>query len=70
MDGLVPMCMQTACPLPTLGPDERRIMDIRQDIIELRDLVPPHEVLRHHGATMQDARHIAAIEREVQSWQK
>ncbi len=50
------------CPIPPLTPDERRILEMRGMLIQLKDLVDPGTVLMMHGADIGDLKILAAIE--------
>lgn len=54
-----------ACWLPVLGPEEKRILDMRRRLDALRGLLGPEAVLKMHGATFNDLDMLAALEEEA-----
>jgi len=66
IDGEEPDCWEGECKLPPLCARGRRILEIRDRIINLRDIVDPGSILRIYRADDEDIELLALVEEELQ----
>lgn len=62
-DLAAPQCDK--CPIPALDADNVRVMEMRSMIVSLKGLMDASVVVKAFGATMDDMRLLAALEREM-----
>lgn len=66
IDGVIPDCQtDKGCLVPPLDEDAQRVMNIREKLITLKELVDPGTILRMHNATREDIEMLAAVEEEM-----
>ena len=69
-NGIEPICWEGECPIPPLDAQGQRILEIRERIIELRDLVDSGAILRIYRADEEDLELLALWEKEVRGAEK
>lgn len=63
IDGAIPDCRtEKGCLIPPLSETGARIMQVREKLMKLKDLVDPATILRMHGVTLDDLDLLAAVE--------
>ena len=66
LDGILPDCQSDAgCLIPRLHPLGARAMNIRDKLVRLHRLKIGGEILRMHGATLEDLELLALAEDEL-----
>jgi hypothetical protein len=65
VDGTEPDCWDGECKLPALCATGQRILEIRDRIITLQDIVDPGSILRMYGADLEDIELLAEVEEEI-----
>lgn len=65
-DGTEPDCWDGECKIPPLDEQGMRILEIRNRILELKDLVDAGAILNIYRATEEDLELLAAWEQEIQ----
>jgi len=66
IDDVEPPCFSRTCYIPQ--PDERgqRILEIRDKLIKLHDLVDPGTILKLYNSTVEDIELLAYVEEEME----
>jgi hypothetical protein len=65
-DGIQPDCeTEEGCKIPPLGPDERRLIEIHEKLVALRDLVGPEIIMQAYEVTKEDMDMLALIEATI-----
>ncbi|MEW6115670.1 MAG: hypothetical protein AB1553_02060 [Nitrospirota bacterium] len=64
-DGYDPECIEGECKLPPLDPLGARILEIRQRLLSLNELVDAGTILRLYDVDLVDLELLAAVEEEL-----
>jgi len=69
-DGVDPDCIEGNCLIPPLDEQGQRILEIRDKLISLRELVDAGTILKLYDATLEDMETLAAVEQEFKEHQQ
>lgn len=71
IDGAVPDCQtDKGCLIPQLDEQGQRILDIRDRLITLHDIMDAGTILRMYDATKEDIEMLAIVENELKKLRK
>ena len=71
IDGGLPDCETgNGCTIPPLDENGRRIMDMREKLVKLKDLIDPGTILNLYGATRDDLDLLIKVEELMNSTQR
>ena len=70
VDEIEPDCFEGACIVPMLDAEGQRIVEIRDRLIVLKDLVDSGTIMKIYGATKEDIEMLAFIETQMDTEKK